>query len=1326
MSNRLPRLTLISSASPLAELPNALRKIRDQNGNCLEVWPFFTHQLQEPTLLPETFLSQIRQSDAVLFDLRGNPDRAVSLVQQALVETSGEDIAFIPVFGGGPSILALTRMGDFSMAGMVAGRSTGHSTKKATEKSNDTKKETEPDRPSVSGANNSAASNSATKRRETDGSSGTDYRQLKQAGQGIERMASNLPPHLQRHAKNWATCMQYWTNSGADNLANLFRFVAREYGGLAIEVDEPAIYPNFGFLDWHTRERYASYSDYVEAHPLNPARPTVALLVYGETSLAANLSGGQELFEELAKAANVLPFFADGIGTADAIEQHFIQNDQPICDAIVSMLWFRLDGGPLGGDGEKTVQLLKRLDVPYYVAITSNNREVALWEQSLEGLPPVETLATVAFPELDGAIDPVLVYGLAGSDAAAGQITTPVKGRGRRLAGRILKRIALKHKTNAEKRVAVVIFNYPPSEGTLGSASFLDVFASVERTLLALQEEGYAVTPPAPETLKKMFLERGLLHNGEFTSTQVSAKHAIRVPLQHYLSWYAQLPESLRQSTEAIFGEPPGDLMVNGEDILIAGIEFGNVVVAVQPSRGIHEDPSKIHHDDTLPAHHQYYAFYRWLEASNGWQADAVVHVGTHGTFEFLPGKQVALGADSAPDAMLGNLPNLYLYHVMNVSEGTIAKRRSYAQLISYASPTFAPAGLYEHLSQLEDAITEYDEQRAVSVPRCWSILKQVLALCDQHDVPLDLSDELKQPLHQGDMPGEAAALETAAALEPYEAALEQLHIDLFDLKRVAIPLGLHTFGQRLSGEGLVDYLNLVARYDRPESPSLPRLLAQRQGWSYDQLLDEADAQVEALADESRALITQLVNGSTRERLAITATDLSPALTYLNSVLSQIEATQEMNSLLHALDGGYVEPGLGGDPVRSPFTYPTGRNTYQFDPTKLPTDSAYERGAQIAEETLDRYVAEKGTYPDAVGVILWGFETCKTYGETIGQVLRYIGVRVERGQGYFMKPVVIPLAELGRPRVDVTVNICGFFRDLFPNLVRLIDLAFQTVAKLDEPLEMNAVRRHAEALLPQLAPELESPMASSIENQQLAAARIFGPPPGEYGNGLSTLIETAAWEDESDLGRLFIQRTQYVYGDRIAGYESQQAFESALGRTQVVTQVRDSHEFEVTDIDHYYEFFGGMAQAATLISGDRPDVLIADTTQERIQVKTIQAAVRQGVTSRLLNPKWIDAMLEHDHKGAQGIADRLEYLVGLEATTRSVGAATWRKVAQRFVFDPAMRDRLRQNNPYATAEIVQKLGEAEHRGYWQPTATERQQLEEGYHDIEQQIEFAQM
>lgn len=1247
----MPRLVLISSATALGGLPQVLERLH-QEGPLFEVKTILTHEIQEH-LEVETALETICKAQAVLFDLRGNPERAVALMQRAKAQTEGQSIAFIPVFPGDQTILGLLRMGDFSFGrpGAAQGGWSGQ-------------------RPPASNGGSSPG----------------------------------MPPPFAggapgRHAQNWQRCMQYWMNSGPENLANLLRFVAAEYAGAALTAAEPILYPECGFMDIATGERYANFASFEAAHPLDQSRPTVVVLFYGGTGLAANLAGGRELFDALGQRANVLPLFTDGIKTLEALRTHCLDEGRPICDAVVSLLWFRLDGGPMGGDAQRTVDFLKTLDVPYYVASTSYSREIALWEASSDGLPPTETLTTVTFAELDGAIDPVFLYGLVGQSVA------PVVGRGEHLAARILKRIALQKKPNAEKRLAVVIFNYPPGEGTLGTASFLDVFASVEKVLTGLKEAGYSVEPP-PETLKDLFLNRGLLHNGSFSDLHGTARHALRIPLATYLRWYAQLPHSIRTATESVFGAPPGDLMVDGDDLLVAGIALGNVVVAVQPSRGVHEDPAKIYHDASLPAHHHYLAFYCWLAAREGWDADAVIHVGTHGTLEFLPGKQVALSSACVPDRLMADLPHVYLYHVANVSEGTIARRRSYAQLVSYASPTFAPAGLYGHLSDLEDLLAEYEHQR-LSPPRAQTVLRQIARSCAEHDIPLAFSE---------------AELPCESEVDPgVREALDGLHRELFGLKRVAIPIGLHTFGEGLSGEPLVDYLALVARYDRGEAPALPRLLAQERGLDYDQLLDTADTRVEQLADETRAVIRAdilpgapmpLVGEQAQAHQKTSPCD-SPgagARAFLRQVALQVRQSDELGALLHALEGRYVEPGLGGDPVRTPATYPTGRNTYQFDPTKLPTDSACERGARIADATLRRYLAEQGGYPEAVGVILWGFETCNTLGETLGQILHYIGVGVERGQGYFLKPVVIPLEALGRPRIDVTVNICGFFRDLFPHLVRFLDLAFRTVAHLDEPIEQNFIRRHTQAMAGELGAASDG--------------RVFGPPPGEYGNRLSNLIETGAWEEEADLARLYLQRTQYLYGEQVSA--SPKALAAALSRIRLVSQVRDSHEFEVTDLDHYYEFFGGMAKAAELIGGRRPAVLIADTTKERIEVKTLAEAVRQGVTSRLFNPRWLDGMLRHDHQGAQGIADRVEYLMGLDATTGSVGTTTWHKVAQHFVFDQAMRERLMANNPFAEAEIIRHLAQANGRGYWQATSEERARLDEIYLEIEYRIEAGEM
>jgi cobaltochelatase CobN/magnesium chelatase subunit H len=346
-----------------------------------------------------------------------------------------------------------------------------------------------------------------------------------------------------------------------------------------------------------------------------------------------------------------------------------------------------------------------------------------------------------------------------------------------------------------------------------------------------------------------------------------------------------------------------------------------------------------------------------------------------------------------------------------------------------------------------------------------------------------------------------------------------------------------------------------------------------------------------------------------------------------------------------------------------------------------------------------------------VGVVLWGFETCKTYGETLGQILGYLGVRLEQGEGYFIQPEPIPLEELGRPRVDVVVNICGFFRDLFPNQLRMLDQAFHRVAALDEGPDWNYVRAHAGVI------------TRSGGDEGIAAGRIFGPPPGEYGNRLSTMVESGSWQDESELAEMFLERSQYLYGENRHGVAAPEQLARCLGRVELVTQVRDSHEYEVTDLDHYYEFFGGMARAAEEARGGAaPTVLIADTTAERIAVRPVAEAVRRGVVTRLLNPQWIDGLLAHDFHGAQKISDRVEYLIGLDATTRSVGSRAWSDVAQRYIFDEEMRRRLLENNPYAAAEVAQKLGEALERGYWEATEEEERQLKEAYLEIEEWVE----
>jgi cobaltochelatase CobN/magnesium chelatase subunit H len=1250
-------LTLISSAAPLGALSQAIEEIRRDRAPGLTIDVYLTHLIQQQAVDEAVILASMQRADAVLFDLRGNPDRAVALVQQGHARTQDQGTPFIPVFGGGPTVLCLLRMGGFNLERAFNRRGS--------------QRQDSADTPAMS----------------------TNYRRIKQMNEVVEKLGSLLPIGVLRHARNWVRCTQYWTNSGVDNLREMLLFVGKEYADLDVEAAPPVVYPDNGFYDIDRAIYYDNMEDYLADHALEADRPTILVILYGGTTMDACLAGSADLTAALAERANVIPFFADGIGTASALKRHLIKDGQPRLplDAIVSLQWFPLEGGPLGGDPAVTREVLQALDVPLFTPATSYNRTVTAWESASEGMSPVETLACVTLPEMDGAMEPLYLFGLKAlaDTAPSGAATMPVPGRGAQIARRVLRRTALRVKRNADKKIAIVLFNYPPGESTLGEASFLDVFASVEVILRRLQAEGYRVDLP-DQPLKELFLARGLVHNAQWTGRHVTAEHALRVSGDDYRTWYAALPPSLRQATERVFGPPPGTLMTSNGDILLAGVILGNVLVAIQPSRGVHEDPSKSYHDKALPTHHQYIAFYRYLEA--GFEADAVLHVGTHGTLEFTPGKEVALAGVDTPDALLGALPHLYLYHVVNASEAMIAKRRSYAQLLTYASPSFAPAELYGDYLALQDLLDEYEQLARQQAPRRRLVLEAIAAQAETAgiDVPM--------PTFEGESP----VSEDAVA-----EALHRLHSELTAMQRTAIPVGLHVVGERLSGDALLDYLALVARYDRDGVPSLPRHLAETYGLDYDELVAARAPRLPQLYAAARRMIAAWLDGDRRPDLTM------PQATarYLAGVRQDVEASDELGALVHALDGGFVMPNLAGDPVRTPETYPTGRNAYQFDPTRIPTPSALSRGQQIAEETLRQHQQAHGAYPEAVGVILWGFETCKTYGETLGQILGYLGVRLEQGEGYYIQPAPIPLGELGRPRIDVVVNICGFFRDLFPNQVRMLDLAFRQVAALDEPPAMNRVRAHARDVIHQGG------------DPDLAAGRLFGPPPGEYGNRLSTLIETGTWQDETELARVFIERSQYLYGDGRHGVAAPAQFTSCLGNVDLVTQVRDSHEFEVTDVDHYYEFFGGLAQAAQVVQGGEPPrVLIADTTGEAVEVHDVASAVRRGVATRLLNPQWIDGMLAHDFHGGQVIAGRIEYLVGLEATTRSVGDPTWHRVADRYILDEAMRRRLLENNPYATAEVAQTLGEARQRGYWEPTPEEAQALKEAYLEIESWIE----
>lgn len=1236
----------VLNAAQTETLAQAVALLEQEVGPVLRVKAFAVSDLEEERLSPELVRQALAAADAVFLDIRGG-GRAAGLAAATLAHTGQPVLVLV---GGSPELLRLVRLGSFSLGEILARRESGPS-----------------------------------------GSTPPSVQRIQQLMRLLEAGGSLLPWGRLRHARNWARAVRYWLQGGPENVKNLLLFIAREYTPLKLpKPAPPREYPEWGIYDPFQGKFYRSTATYFRAVGHNPATPTVGLLFYGGLHFAQSLVPATALARELTgrHGLQILPVFATAGHNLTAIRNFFLPNDRPCIDALVSFQWFQLttfsDEAP-----DEAVRLLAALQVPVLNAAPLYGRDIARWRESAQGLSPVEVLTTVILPELDGMIEPLPTAGLEEAEAPhlGGPVrrVAPIADRVARLAARIAAWIRLKRTPPAERRVAFILYDYPPGEDNLGNAAYLDTFASLTRLLKALQEAGYRVGEiPEAARFPELFLSRGLVNDPRWLSDGQGPEGGVRLRPEAYEALVRPLPAL--SEVRHTWGEPPGEIMTAQGEILLPVVQFGNILVGVQPARGYHADPAKVAHDKSLPPHHQYVAFYRWLEEV--WQPHAVVHVGTHGTLEFLPGKEVGMSSQCWPEVLLGNVPHLYLYHVVNASEAVIAKRRSLGVLVNYTSPAFTTAGLYEDYAALDELVREYFEALSLDPHRA-----------------LRLEGRIRERARELHLPGETVA---------------EIQEELTLMQRAIIPKGLHILGEEPTPAERLEYAVLLSRYDRGTVPSLHGLLAARRGLDYRELLKNPRSaagggeMLAAVEAEARELVARALHRGEFP----SDPELARAVQYAMEAASRFGGQGELAALLAGLEGCYVPPGLGGDPVRTPEVLPTGRNSYQFDPRYIPSEEACRRGREIAENTLRHYYRRHGRYPASTAVILWGFETTKTRGETVGQVLAYLGVELEpQANPWYKKLRPVPLTELRRPRVDCLVQICGFFRDMFPNVMDLLHRAFELVSELDEPEEMNFVRAQTRALRQSLEGRVPPDRLP-----KLALGRIFGPRPGEYGTRTINLIETGAWQREEEIARLFMDNMAHLYAPNVPGESVPEAYRTRLAQVELVSQVRDSHEYEIADLDHYYEFFGGLALSVETVTGQRPEMLITDTTKEIIRTETVGEAINRGVRTRLLNPRWIEGLLEHHFHGAQKIGDRVEYLLGLAATTHAVESWVFSAVTERYVLDEAMFGRLAHNNRFAAEALLQRLAEAAQRGYWQATEAELQALKERYLTLEGLIE----
>ncbi|MFP4417662.1 MAG: magnesium chelatase subunit H, partial [Chitinispirillaceae bacterium] len=1093
------------------------------------------------------------------------------------------------------------------------------------------------------------------------------------------------------HARNWTRIMSYWSHSGPENICNLLALVLREYCGVRVpQPSKPKVYPPFGIFDPLTGRTFTNILEYRKTVSGEIEKPFVGILFYGGMHFSQSLVPAKSYVKHLKDMGfGYIPVFSSALNNLQAIETFFLDGGKPIVDAVVYIQWFQLTTFSESKQAD-TIELLKRLNVPVFCSCPMFGRGIDKWRMSTQGLSPVEILTTVILPEVDGMIEPLPSCGLVEIESSAieGKVMqVRAIDENIEFACRRIKRwLDLRKKANADKRIAFVVYNNPPGEDSLGNAAYLDTFKSMELIFSEMAEVGYRVSDLPASSLHEHLLSNHLLNDPRWGAPEGSLKHAPSLDKQEYMR-LANTPV-LTSEVADTWGTPPGSTMTVDGQMVLPIAQFGNICLAVQPSRGFHADPDKLTHDKTLPPHHQYVAFYRWLEKT--WQADCIVHVGTHGTLEFLKGKEAGMSTSCFPALLIGTVPHLYLYHIVNASEAIIAKRRSLGTLVNYNSPSFMTGGLYDAFATLEELIGEYYEATSLQPQRAQRLEKRVV--------------------------------EEAARLNLNADSIVEIQEEVGLMKRSIVPKGLHTIGVDPDDDARITFAVFYLRTDRADHPSLHRLLAKRHGLTYESLLEPSKASVQLPSDISLETIerevTEIVTKAWHNGIFPDDIEQSHAVKTAITIAKRLSNGNELKALLEGLEGTYIEPGIGGDPLRNPDVLPTGRNSFQFDPRLVPSDEAIRRGAQIAENTLAHYYRIHGTWPNSTAVILWGFETTKTRGETVGQVLAYIGVRIKAGSNpYYKQLEIITPEELGRPRVDCMVQICGFFRDMFPNVMDLMDRAFAMVSGLDESADVNPIRTNTAKIEQQLAGQVTEETLKKIAN-----GRIFGPRAGEYGTRTTTLIESGAWKNEEEIVDLFTSSMGHLYSGNLHGERNIDAYQARLDKVDVVSQVRDSHEYEIMDLDHYYEFFGGLSRTVESVRGSAPEMLISDTTKELIRTETVKESFNRGIRTRLLNPKWIDELLKHEYHGAQKISDRVEYLIGFSATTHAVDNWVYSAVTDRYVRDETMFKRMTNNNRFATEEVIKRLSEADRRGYWKATDEQRSLLKQRYLQLEGDIE----
>ncbi|MFJ8228737.1 cobaltochelatase subunit CobN [Streptomyces sp. NPDC094448] len=1092
----------------------------------------------------------------------------------------------------------------------------------------------------------------------------------------------------------------YLAHGGPANLEHLARFLSDTVLLTGHGFDAPASAPTWGPLERAPRP--------------GSAGPVIAVLYYRAHHMSGNTGFVHALCDAVEEAGGrPLPLYVASLRAPESELIDALRAADAVVTTVLAAGGTRPAEASAGGDDESwDAGPLTSLDVPVLQALCLTGSR-SVWEENDEGVSPLDAASQIAVPEFDGRLITV-PFSFKEIDADGLPVYVADPERAARVAGIAVRHARLRHIPAADKRIALVLSAYPTKHSRIGNAVGLDTPASAVALLRRLRDEGYdfggaeipGLASGDGDELIRALIEAGG-HDQDWLTEEQLARNPVRIPAADYRRWFAALPEELRTAVEEHWGPAPGEMLVDRSanpdgDIVLAALRYGNLLIVIQPPRGFGENPVAIYHDPDLPPSHHYLAAYRWMAApaaDGGFGADAMIHLGKHGNLEWLPGKNAGLSAACGPDAALGDLPLVYPFLVNDPGEGTQAKRRAHATLVDHLVPPMARADSYGDIARLEQLLDEYAQISSMDPAKLPAIRAQIWTLIQAARLDHDLG----------------------LANRPDDDGFDDflLHVDgwLCEVKDAQIRDGLHVLGAAPTGN---DRVNLVlailrARQIWGGTTALPGL---REALG----LDESAATrttADAAEEQARALV-QAMDDAGWDPAAVPAEHGEQVAAVLDFAAREVvprlaATTAELDHTVHALNGGFVPAGPSGSPLRGLVnTLPTGRNFYSVDPKAVPSRLAWETGQALADSLLARYRADNGDWPTSVGLSLWGTSAMRTAGDDVAEALALLGVRPvwddasRRVTG--LEPV--PYEELGRPRIDVTLRISGFFRDAFPHTVGLLDDAVRLVAGLDEPDEANYVRAHVRADL------------AGHGDERRATTRIFGSRPGTYGAGLLQLIDSRDWRTDADLAEVYTVWGGYAYGRGLDGRAARDEMETAYRRIAVAAKNTDTREHDIADSDDYFQYHGGMVATVRALRGTAPEAYIGDSTRpETVRTRTLVEEVSRVFRARVVNPRWIEAMRRHGYKGAFELAATVDYLFGYDATTGVVADWMYDKLTEEYVLDPVNRDFLQQANPWALHGIAERLLEAESRGMWEkPDPAVLEALRQVYLETEGELE----